>query len=83
MTHCVNIEVKETCEVYPLRNHQILSETLEMMGQNIIYFVQVVYGFRIKTIVLDFIRDSKGEFYMTDIKNFTFDEYEKIRYLRV
>ena len=31
--------------------------------------------------MLDFIKDSKGVFYITDVKNFTYDEYEKIRYL--
>lgn len=53
------------------------------MAQNLIHFIQLIYGFRIKHIVIDFIKDSKGNYWMTDVKNFTFDEYEKVRYLKL
>lgn len=47
-----------------------------------INFVQHVYGFRIRQIVIDFIKNAQGVFVITDVKNFTFDEYEKVRYLQ-
>lgn len=52
------------------------------MAQELITFVQHIYGFRMKQVVLDFIKDCKGNYVLTDIKNFTFDEHEKIRYLK-
>ena len=44
-----------------------------------INFVQHVYGFRIRQIVIDFIKNAQGVFVITDVKNFTFDEYEKVQ----
>jgi hypothetical protein len=43
----------------------------------------MIYGFRIKNIVIDFIKDNKGLYWICDVKNFTFDEFEKVRYLAI
>lgn len=53
------------------------------MAQSVIQFVKIIYGVRIKQLVIDFIRDAKGNYWMTDVKNFQFDEFEKIKYLAI
>ena len=56
---------------------------MESMAQELIHFIHTVYGFRMKQVVLDFIKDAEGTFWVTDLKNFTFDEFDKVVYLRL
>ncbi|CDW71659.1 UNKNOWN [Stylonychia lemnae] len=83
--HIVNVDQQDlsNCEIYMIRNFQVLEHRLEEMAQELINFINGIYGFRIKQVVVDFIKDSQGNYYLTDLKNFTFDEFEKIRYLRI
>eukprot|EP00347_Sterkiella_histriomuscorum_P013368 403364979 len=79
----VNMDEPDQFEVYMIRNFQVLESRLEDMAQELVHFISVVYGFRVKQIVIDFIKDYKGVYYLTDVKNFTFDEFDKIRYLHL
>jgi hypothetical protein len=79
----VNIELRDSCEIYELRNKQIIDSETEFMAENLIYFIHVIYGFRIKQIVIDFIKDKNGKNWVTDVKHFKWDEFDKVRYLRL
>lgn len=82
--HIVDVDNEgDGCEVYFIRNFQVIEgNRLEDMAQELIGFVQHIFGFRIRQVVIDFIKNTKGLFVLTDIKNFTYDEHEKVRYLR-
>jgi hypothetical protein len=59
-------------EIYPLHGHALTK--VEIEGRKLLDFIHMTYFIRINEIVIDFVKDREGKYWILNVKGFRLDE---------
>lgn len=70
--YCLCSDKHDGIEVYPLYGHALAR--VESQGRKLLDFIHKAYYLRINEIVIDFVRDRAGNYWILNVKGFKLDE---------